>query len=194
MPKTRGFSSMIEKEHVISILKDANEAVRTENTLLLNELSNKTLHSSSIYQDPDSIALAVTMYVLGKIFSNPAFKSYDKWNIFVKKTAMCLSKASRAVQKDNLLEFRKEMIRIRQDMKLFGGLKDSIKEVFRKASINKASKIYEHGISRAETADLLGITEWELASYATSQFITDNDLLLTKSVRERIKFMEDMFR
>lgn len=185
---------MIEKEHVISILKDAHEAVRTENTLLLNELSNKTLHSSSIYQDPDSIALAVTIYALGKIFSNPMFKSYNKWNLYVTKTARGLSKASKAVQRENILEFRKEIVNIRKDMNLFGGLKDYIKEVFRKASINKASKIYEHGISRAETADLLGITQWELASYATSTFFNDNDLLITKTVKDRIKFVEDIFK
>ncbi len=185
---------MIEKEHVISILKDANEAVRADNTLLLNELSNQTLHSSSIYQDPDSIALAVTMYVLGKIFSNPTFKAYDKWNLFVKKTAMCLSKASRAVQKNDLIGFRKEIVQIRKSTNLFGGLRESIKEVFRKASINKASKIYEHGISRAETADLLGITQWELANYAASTFIRESDLLLTKNVKERIKFVEELFK
>ncbi len=185
---------MIEKEHVISILKDAHEAVRTQNTLLLNELSNKTLHSSSIYQDPDSIALAVTIYALGKLFSNPMFRAYSKWNLFVTKVSKCLSKASKAVQRENIIEFRKEIVSIRRDMNLFGGLKDYIKEVFRKASINKASKIYEHGISRAETADLLGITQWELASYATSTFVNDGGLLITKSIKDRIKFTEDLFK
>ena len=35
----------------------------------------------------------------------------------------------------------------------------------RKASINKASRIYEHGISLGKTAQLLGITQWELTEY-----------------------------
>jgi predicted transcriptional regulator len=78
-------------------------------------------------------------------------------------------------------------------MECFGHVRDYIRDVFYKASINKASKIYEHGISRAETANILGITQWELAGYAASSVI-DIDLTLTKSIKERIKFTEEVFK
>jgi hypothetical protein len=185
---------MIEKEHVINILKNANSAVKSKNISLLSELSNQTIHSASIYQDPDSVALAVTIYTMSKIFGNEMFKSSKKWDVFVKKVSNCLSQAARDLEKNNLSGFRKEIIKIREDINLFGHLREYIKDVFRRASINKASRIYEHGISRAETAELLGITQWELASYAISPFIMDSDLTLTKSIKERIKFTEELFK
>ena len=53
---------MIEKNHVLEILKQAVIAIKGENIILLRELSNKTINSASIYQDADSIALAVNIY------------------------------------------------------------------------------------------------------------------------------------
>ena len=185
---------MIEKEHVIEILRDVDKAIKDKNTALLSELSNRTIHSASIYQDPDSIALAVTIYTLSKIFENQIFRDYKKWDLFVSRISGCLTKAIKDLEKDDIIDFRKDMIRIRISTNLFGHLKEYIKDVFRRASINKASRIYEHGISRAETADLLGITQWELASYAVSPFFSDSDLALTQSIKDRIKFTEDLFK
>ena len=45
--------------------------------------------------------------------------------------------------------------------------------MFRRARINKASRIYEHGISLAQTAELLGITQWELMKYLGQTKIAD---------------------
>ncbi|MEM2462826.1 MAG: hypothetical protein QXD71_01515, partial [Candidatus Pacearchaeota archaeon] len=63
-----------------------------------------------------------------------------------------------------------------------------------KAAINKASRIYEHGISRAETARLLGITQWELAEYVGLTGIADTDLSITLPIEKRIKLAESLFR
>ena len=62
---------------------------------------------------------------------------------------------------------RKYLETIRKSIeKISGRLREYIQDVFRKASINKASKIYEHGISMERTSKLLGITMFDLASYA----------------------------
>jgi hypothetical protein len=184
---------MIEKEHMLEVLRQAYSAVKNENVALLKELSNQTIHSVSIYQDPDSLAIAVTIYSLGKIFENENFRDSRKWNIFITRTLKCLDRACFFLQNDKLEYFRREIIRIRKSLNLFVHLKDYIQEVFRKSSINKASRVYEHGISRAETASLLGVTQWELATYASVPVITDLDLTITKPIRERLKFTEDLF-
>ena len=83
---------------------------------------------------------------------------------FFWKKQKCISvRLMQLLGKDDVKVFRKEIISVRKDIHIFGPLKEYIQEVFRKAYINKASRIYEHGISRAETAGLLGVTQWELA-------------------------------
>ena len=73
-----------------------------------------------------------------------------------------------------------------------GDFKKDIEEVFRKASINKAAKIYEHGISMEQTADLLGLTLFELATYS-GQKISEVGQSQTGSVKERIKLAMNFF-
>lgn len=86
------------------------------------------------------------------------------------------------------------MIGIRQEIeKISSKLKSYILEVFRKAAISKASRVYEHGISRAETSRLLGVTQWELAEYAGRTGISDINLSITKPIKERIKLAEKLF-
>ena len=72
-------------------------------------------------------------------------------------------------------------------------MKKNIQDVFRKASVNKASRIYEHGISMGKTAKLLGITMWELADYAGKTGISDVSESKTLDVKSRIKLAMEMF-
>ena len=77
--------------------------------------------------------------------------------------------------------------------KLSGKLRKYIGEVFRKASINKASRIYEHGISMEKTAKLLGVTLFELAEYAGQGKYADVPETKTTDVNSRIKIAMEMF-
>ena len=74
-----------------------------------------------------------------------------------------------------------------------GKLKKYIQDVFVKAKINKASRIYEHGISLEKTASLLGITLYELANYAGQTGIPDVSLSRTMDVKSRIKIAMEFF-
>ena len=76
--------------------------------------------------------------------------------------------------------------------KLDPKLKIHIKEVFEKARINKASRLYEHGISAGRTADLLGISTWELMDYSGTTGLADKGI--TKDVKERIKIARELFK
>ena len=72
-------------------------------------------------------------------------------------------------------------------------LKPYIEEVLRKASINKASKIYEHGLSMGKTAKLLGISEWELAEYTGQTRMADLPQNVTMGEKERAKMALEFF-
>ena len=72
-------------------------------------------------------------------------------------------------------------------------IKAHIGDVFRRAQVNKASRIYEHGISMEKTAKILGITVWELAEYAGRTRIGDVNLSVTMPIKQRIKIAEEIF-
>jgi hypothetical protein len=185
---------VIEKENVLNILIETKKAINENNVLALKLLSNRTIHTSSIYQDPDNIAIAVIVYALGKIIERKKYTNYPSWPKFYKNVLVQLDLAIISLKNNDFKKFRKAIKNIRKSVeKISGHLKTYIKEIFRKAHINKASRIYEHGISMQQTAKLLGISLFELAEYAGQTGIADVDLSITKPVQERLKIAQDLF-
>ncbi len=185
----------MEKKHVIWILKQARSAVKKENTARLKQLSNQTIHTASIEQDPDSVAIAVIIYSLSKIVERKNYEEYKQWPSFYKAYLSNIDKAILSLEKDNLKEFRTSLNNIRREIgRLSGRFKKHIQDVFKRAEINKASRIYEHGISMEQTASLLGISLWELAEYAGQTGISDVNLSITLPIKQRVKQAQEIFR
>ncbi len=179
---------MQEKENVMDILERTKGAVKEGDIFLLKDLSNRTVHTASIYADPDNIAVAVAVYSLGKILERKKYKEYGQWNSFIKAYLACLDKALIALRGDDLEGFRQEIEHINRAIsRLSGNFKINIQQVFRKAMINKASRVYEHGVSMGQTAKLLGITPWELAEYSGQTGISNVNIGITLDVKKRIK-------
>lgn len=185
---------MIEKRNAIDIFKNVKKALLTDDVILLKEMSNHTVHSASIYQDPESISIAVTVYALSKIIERKKYTTYREWPAFYKRFSKDIDMAITDLEQNNFKKFQDDLKNIRQAIEnLSGHLKFYIQDVFRKAEINKASRLYEHGISLGETASLLGITTWELADYTGSTGIADVDLSLTMHIKQRIKNAYKLF-
>lgn len=181
---------MQEKEHILGIIKKAREAVEKEDVIELKNLSDQTVHSSSIYHDPDNIAIAVIIYSLSKIVERERYQQYPEWKKFFSSYLSSLDNMAKAIEKNNLELYRENAKKIRSSInQLSGNFKKHIQDVFRKAEISKASRIYEHGISMEETASLLGITIWELAEYAGQTGISDVNFNITLPEKERIKYL-----
>lgn len=188
------FEKEEERKNLLDILKNSRKALRTDDVLLLRDMSNRTVHSSSISKDPDSIAIAVTIYALAKITERKKYTTYREWPSFFKRIGEDIDSAIISIEKKDIAKFRDYMhnIRIAVD-RLSGHLKIYIQDVFRKASINKASRIYEHGISMQETARLLDVTQWELAEYVGATGIADVDLSLTMPIKDRLNLAKKLF-
>jgi len=184
-----------EPEHILEVLKEAKEAIKNEDVIKLRDLSNQTIHSASIHQDADCILVAVIIYSLSKIIERTNYREYPSWNRFFDAFIEHINYAIIHLEKNNIDGFRQELERVRKDIsKLTGNFKRHIQDVFRKAEINKASRIYEHGISMEKTAKLLGISIWDLAEYAGQTGISDVNFNITLPEKKRIKIAEDIFR
>ena len=186
---------MEEKGHVLEVLEKTKEALKKEDYVTLKELSDQTLHTASINQDPDVISLAVIIYSLSKMIERTNYHEYKNWNNFYGSYKLGLDKLIEYLKKNKIEEFRNEIEVIRVLIqKLTGNLKQHMQEVFRKAEINKASRIYEHGISMEKTAKILGISIWELSEYAGQTGIGNVNLGITKPIKERIKLVQNFFK
>lgn len=184
---------MKEEGNTLRILEETLGAIKHGEVVKLKELSDQTIHTASIAQDPDNIAVAVIVYSISKIIERPSYRAQRGWDKFYKSLIMGLENSIVALKRKDEAHFGAHLEAIRKKIEgLSGNLKKYIQDVFLKASINKASKIYEHGISMEKTAKLLGISMWEIAGYA-GQRLQEQDLGKTISVKQRIKFAMEIF-
>ena len=186
---------MEEKEQVLTILQLVKNALDKKNYIEIKNLSNRLIRISSIHQESDIISLAIIIYSLSKLIERENYKTEKNWDKFYNSYLENINDMINALKKDDLNRFHNE---IKENRKLIqglsGNLKKYIKEVFDCAKINKASKIYEHGISMEKTAKILGVSLWELSEYTGKSNIHNINLALTIPIKQRIKFAEEIFR
>jgi hypothetical protein len=186
---------MQEADNVLRILKETRAAIDRSDTFLLRGLSNQTINTASLAQDPDNIAVAVMVYSLSKIMDRVNYRELPGWKKFYSNTLLYLDKSIEDIQNRNYDKFRQDFKMIRGSIEnLSGKLKKYVKEVLRNAEINKASRIYEHGISMEQTSNLLGISQYELAEYAGKTGISDVSENYTMNTKSRIKLAMEMFQ
>lgn len=185
---------MQESDNVLRILRETEVALEKNDSFTIRNLSNQTINTSSLTQDLDNIAVAVIVYSLSKIVERQDYKQLPGWKKFYNNILLYIDKSIKDIEDKKYEKFREDFKKIRGSIdNLSGKLKKYIKEVLRNAEISKASRLYEHGISMEQTANLLGITLYELADYVGKTGISDSPENRTMNTKERIKIAMEMF-
>jgi hypothetical protein len=185
---------MKEAKNVLRILKETKNLIQSGNTYELKKLSNQTIHTAAVSQDPDNIVVAVLVYSIGKVIERDHYRNLEGWSEFETAVQKNLDLAIDSLGKNDLEKTRTALGRIRNSLnKIEGNLGDYIEDIFRKAEINKAFKLYEHGLSSEQTAELLGISLWDLASYIGGSHIHNARVAISMPIKERIKIAEEIF-
>lgn len=184
---------MQEVEHSISLLQSVKRALLDRDAVKLKELSGQNIHSSTIAQDAGNITFAILVYALSKLVERKDYEKIKHWQKFQIKFTGLLDLSIKALKDNNEQAFAKYISAARASLtSVSGSLKPYIEEVFRKASINKAGHIYEHGLSLGQTAQLLGITQWELSEYA-GQNKPDYGYSISLDVKKRASMAMEFF-
>ncbi len=149
------------KEDILKVLGKAVEALESDNHEELRKLSNQTIHDAGIFQEDEPLMIAVMMYALAKVIEN--CKDQEK---HVPEVIPLLKEAYDYLENNDFNGYHasiKKVLRLieLEDEKI--GL--FTQEVLRKALIKKGSNIHQHGISIARTAEMLGLSQWELQEY-----------------------------
>jgi len=173
------------KIDIIMILEGCLKYIKEKDSSKIKELSDHTLHNASIFQDKDSISMAVIMYALSKIFDRKGFISKSMINSLISSRAALIKNnfgLYNRVIKDLIKNISMEDYKLR----LY------IQEVIEQAQIKKGSRIYEHGISMAQAASLLGISQWDLMNYVGKTQIPDA-FKEAVTIEQRLRFARHLF-
>ncbi len=184
------------RNNIIRILDKAVIAIKEEDIKQLKDLSNETVHDATINQDEYSITIAVLIYSLSKIYEREIhYGKFKGWKIFCFDCFRGLEVAKEKLVSGDVEGFDSVLKKyIATLSKLDIKLRGYIQDVFRKARINKASRLHEHGLSIGRTAELLGVTRFELMDYVGKTNIPDVEGSVTMNVLNRIKFARGLFR
>lgn len=181
------------KKDIISILRKAIQIIKQEDVPALDELSNHTIHNASIFQDKDSIKIAVIIYALSKIIHRSEQRT-DEWDKAKKIVLKNLQDARFYLEKNKDEKYR---VLIKQILNRVGKIDTKlrlyIEDVLNKAKIVKGSKLYEHGISIGKATDILGISQWELLSYVGKTQIVDRYKEDVIPITKRLDYTKSLF-
>lgn len=156
------------RKDIINVLQETIDAIREEKYSFLKEISDHTIHNSTIVQDSDSINTAILVYSLYKIFKT---KQKER---FIRKILEELKNAKEALIRNDLAKFNEAYKNIFHAFELNKDLKENIQYVINEAKIKKGSRIIYHGLSISRASELLGVSQWELMKYLGNVNMFDN--------------------
>jgi len=175
------------RKDILAILKDSLNAVTHQNFSDLKEISNHINHNSSIFQDKDSISIAVLIHSLSKVMPNCEYVVKDKVR---EKLEACIE----FLTNNKISAYRNTVKAIFEDVKILNEkLKKYFEEVIEYSEIKKASKLYYNGLSIGRAAEILGINRWELMDYVGKTKINE-EAIAGISVDDRLNYLRDVFR
>ncbi len=177
----------VVRSDIISVLKSAEGFISKGIFSGLKDISDQTIHNSSIFQDEDSISIAVVTYSLSKICESGVGRAW------LGKASKLLGHARRHLEKGEFNRYRAVVKRLtefisRADSKF----RAYIQDVINQAEVRKGSRVYYHGISLARAADLLGVSQWELMGYVGRTQIIES-YGSVEGVKERLEFARSLF-
>jgi len=177
------------KEEIIATLTEVCSILSEAEYGKLKEVSNRTINNASIFQDPDSVSIAVLVYALFKILERGAADE----KFITDDMCATLTDMRDFLKQDNRVSYRDEMKKlIRLIQSADKKFKFYIEQVMNQAEIKKGSKLYATGISLARAAEILGITQWELMNYVGKTQIAEEEGH-EMDIRKRLEFTRRLF-
>lgn len=187
--KTETMNETIQKDS-LSILEGVTSAIKDENinSDILFEYSNRCTHNASIFQDQDTIRLAIVVYALYKI--------HKRFTKIPDDMVRLLFSAKQDIKAYNIDQYRSDITKIVDKISKISSLQPYISQVLDDARIKKGAKLVDHGISVGQAADVLGVSQWEMQGYlgkaGFSEEMNVDDS--TKRLLKRLSVMRSLFR
>lgn len=176
----------IVKTDILAILAEIENTINNHDITRLKTISNHTIHNASIFQDNDSVMMAVITYSLYKVLTVQGLTTNT--------VRYSLKEMQDSLADNNYIHYNEAAKRLLKLIsKADGKMKLYIHHVIEQAEIKKGSKLYEHGISASMAANIMGISVWDLMSYIGKTEINEN-FPSTKLERKRLDVARSLFQ
>ncbi len=177
------------KEEVLKVLRETIKTLQKRDYVALRDISNHIIKTASIFQDPDSIQIAVITFSLYKIIT----RSEGSEEQIAKKVINILLKSHHYLKDNEEGKYQANIKRLFKTIsEMDGKLKLYIEEVIDQAQIKKGTNLYAQGISMARTSQILGVSQWELMSYIGKTKIIEKEKEFM-DVINRLDFARSLF-
>jgi hypothetical protein len=167
MPKDENICEDLRKD-LLQTLKEIKKAIDDKNPEALKELSDHTIHCSTIYQDKRAIYIAMIAYSLYKIIEKGDIqrKHGIELNEFISAMSENVGALVYFLEEKEIDKFDNSIKNILKEILDFDSSFGAyVKNVLDFAKAKKGVKIYEHGLSLSSVADMLGVSKWELMQH-----------------------------
>jgi len=180
----------VVKKDIIQVISDVIDILGVEeerDVVDLMDISNHTIHNASIFQDEDSVSIAILIYSLSKVIQRKEGKlNYNSLLILLRG-------AKKNLGNDNIDIYRRTVRKLFDFISTIDSkLKLYIEQVIIQAEIKKGSKLYAHGISLGRASEILGISQWELMSYVGKTKMPD--IKAGVGIKQRINYARSLFK
>jgi len=185
---------MDERMHILADLKLVAKALEHNEYVVIKQLSNTIIDHVTAHQDPDLLSVAVIVYALSKLIEREQYKDEKNWKKFYVSYCGTIASMISSLEKNDDKGFRKAIAANRSLIVGLGGkLHYYISDVITRARMNKASQLYEKGISMEKTANALGISLWELSEYMGPRSEDKDNLYISLPLSKRIALAKEVF-
>ncbi len=184
------------KSNLLSIITEAINMISKTSSAGLAELSNRAVELAGVYQEEDVASITVIIHALSKIMQRSECdveKGVCDINPEYRKIVAELEKIKSYIESDDRQKSKRSISSILDILqKADSKLKLYIEEVIFDSQIKKGGKLYDKGISLAQSAQILGINHWELMNYVgKTEIISIDDEAV--GIRERLRFARGLF-
>tara|TARA_Y100000310_G_scaffold293782_1_gene323638 strand:+ start:9810 stop:10364 length:555 start_codon:yes stop_codon:yes gene_type:complete len=179
------------RRDILTVLRKLTKILKVKDdtdTSEMKYLSNRVIHNASIFQDEDSVSIAILVYALSKIID----RSQGKYDYSIVLNS--INKLVKNLENKDGDKFRVGIkLLLEKIANVDHKLKFYIQEVINQAQIRKGCKICAHGISVERASSILGVSQWELMEYLGQTSIMDK-FVEPVSVKTRMRYARKLFK
>jgi hypothetical protein len=173
------------KRDLLRLIDQALFAIHNKDSDRLKELSNYVIHNASLFQDQNSINMAIIIYSLSKILFRDQQADFAITEQLKRAHTLLYDEKFDAYQ-GVMHDLFKEISKLDTKIGMY------ITEVIQQSQVKKGMKIYEHGISLGRTAEIMGINQWDLLNYVGKTTVTDKSEP-ESNILKRLGYARELF-
>ena len=182
------------RKDLLNTLKKIKYALEERDATLLKELSNHTMHISSIYHEKRAIYIAMITYSLSKIIEKKSIEKVhgSELNDFITGTIQNLSALITFLEEKDFNKFTDAIKSILKEISNFdSSFGKYVEDILEFSKVQKGAKIYEHGLSLSNVAEMIGVSKWDLMK-KIGEIKEPKEIETPKTVKERFKKIKKM--